>query len=139
MGGDGCEDISTGERRPWCGQVVVRVRELNSTGRSADHGYCGRQETVVGTNKDRLAALADFHRYGSAAGRHPWVDDGEHDPGRQVLHGPNQGQTAGPDVVWWHFVADVDHGDMRGNAADHRVDHADKLIGQPVVRKEGDG
>ena len=52
-----------------------------------------------------------------------------HDAARQVLDGPHQRQGAGPHVVGSDLVGEVEHGDVAGEVADDRLDHADELVG----------
>jgi hypothetical protein len=133
--GDWRERVAPVERRGHRLQAVRRVAHVDRLHRAAEACRGERQQPVVradqepvllgGAQRDRAALAADAR-----------IDHRQMDARREVGQRPAEDQRAGAHVVALDAVRHVEHADLRRQARDDAVAHADELVVVAVVGQE---
>ena len=97
----------------------------------------GAEQAVVRPDQ-QAALLGGPQRQRPPLGADVGVDDGQVHSGGHVRQRPREHRGAGAHVLARDAVREVDDAGVRADAGDHAVHDADELVGQPVVRQEGD-
>ena len=118
--------------------MIGVVGQTDRPGGAADHAHGAGEQAVVRADQHRLAVLAHLDGDRTPSGADTGIDHGEDHARNQVLDAAGERQGAGPDVVGRDLVGDVDDGGVRSDRADDRLDDADELVDQAVVRQERD-
>jgi hypothetical protein len=131
------EDVAAVERGRDRFQPPRRGRDLDRLGDAAEALGGRRQEAVVRTDQ-QAALIRGPQRHRPPPGADVGVDDGQVHPGRQVRQRALEHGGGGAHVVARDAVRDVDDAGVGADPGDHAVHDADELVGEPVVREEGD-
>ena len=137
VGGDGREEITAVERRRRLVEAEVGVADVDGLDRAAEDVDRGREQAVVGADEQvPLAGRPDGD--GAARAADARVDDRQVDADRCVRNRVGEDGGGLADVVAADPVADVDDVGAGRDARDHGTADAGEIVGNPVVRQEGD-
>ena len=138
VGGRRGEHVATGERRAGRRELVLGVGQHDGAAGAAGHGDRRRQQAVVGPDQHALA-VGDLDRHRLPRRADARVDDRQHDAVGHVRDRTGPAPGAAADVERPDAVGQVDDHRVRRQVAHDRLDHADELVVEPVVREERHG
>ena len=133
--GRGRHHVTTGEGRTRRRQLILGRSQLDHAHRPAEHGHRRGEEPVVGP--DEIPVL-DLDRDTAPLAADTGIDDRQHDPLRQVLHGAHERERAGAHVERRDVMGDVDDPRRGRDVEDHGVADAHELVRPSVIRQERD-
>jgi hypothetical protein len=112
-----------------------RVAHINRLHRAAEARRGERQQPVVGADQEPVL-LRGAQRDRASLAADPGIDHRQMDARREVGQRPAEDQRAGAHVVARDAMRHVEYADLRCQARDDAVAHADELVVVAVVGEE---